>query len=158
MIFMNEMYAMSQTVHIYAVIGLIVLLLFMLAIHKVKGSFEKFVKSIKILMIIHLSLLGFIVLTGAIMLAAQEAMISGGADMSIVSQLSFTPANLLMIVAFFIIAALEIKRNRALSRVIRFKLMNEQRYKKLGFRYLLIELFVLLGVSAFSEMSSAVPF
>jgi len=155
---MNEMYTMSQSIHIYSVIGLIVVLLFMIAIHKVKGDFEKFVKNIKVLMVFHLSLLGFTVLTGAVMLAAQEAMISGGADLSAVNQMSFTPANLLMIVAFFIISALEIKRNKALSKVIKFKLMKEERYKKLGLRYQLIELFLLLGVSAFSEMSSAVSF
>ncbi len=155
---MNEMYAMSQAVHIYSVIGLVVILLFMIAMHKVKGDFKKFVKIIKVLMLFHLSLLGFIALTGAIMLAVQEAMISGGVDMSQVNQLSFTPANLLMTVTFFIISFLEIKRNKALSKVIKFKLMQEDRYKRLGFRYQLIELFLLIGVSVFSEMSSAVSF
>jgi len=155
---MNEMYAMSQSVHIYSVIGLIVVLLFMIAMHKVKGDFEKFVKNIKILMIFHLSLLGFIVLTGAIMMAVQEAMMTSGADLSIVNQLSFTPANLLMIVAFFIISVLEIKRNKALSKVVKFKLIKEEVYKKLGFRYQLVELFLLISVSAFSGMSSAVSF
>ena len=141
---MNEMYEMSQSIHIYSVIGLIVILLFMIALHKVKGDFEKFVKNIKILMIFHLSLLGFVVLTGTVMMAAKH--------------LSMTPANLLMIVAVFIILTLEIKRNRALSQVIKFKLMEENVYKKLGFKYQSIELFLLLGVSAFSGMASAISF
>lgn len=141
---MNEMYEMSQSIHIYSVIGLIVILLLMIAMHKVKGDFKKFVKNIKILMVFHLSLLGFVVLTGTVMMAAKH--------------LSMTPANLLMIVAVFIILALEIKRNRALSKVIKFKLMEEDVYKRLGFKYQTIELFLLLGVSAFSGMASAISF
>ncbi len=141
---MNEMYEMSQSIHIYSVIGLIVILLLMIALHKVKGDFEKFVKNIKILMIFHLSLLGFVVLTGTIMMAAKH--------------LSMTPANLLMVVSVFIILTLEIKRNRALSKVIKFRLMKEDVYKGLGFKYQSAELFLLLGVSAFSGMASAVSF
>jgi len=141
---MNEMYEMSQSIHIYAVIALIVVLMLMIALHKVKGDFEKFVKNIKVLMIFHLSLVGFIVLTGAIMMAVQH--------------LSFTPANLLMIVAIFIIFALEIKRNRALAKVIKFKIMENEIYKKLGFKYLSIELFLLLAVSAFARVADAISF
>ncbi len=141
---MNEMYEMSQSIHIYSVIGLIVILLLMIALHKVKGDFEKFVKNIKILMIFHLSLLGFVVLTGTIMMATKH--------------LSMTPANLLMVVSVFIILTLEIKRNRALSKVIKFRLMKEDVYKRLGFKYQSAELFLLLGVSAFSGMASAVSF
>lgn len=141
---MNEMYEMSQSIHIYSVIGLIAILLFMIALHKVKGDFEKFVKNIKVLMIFHLSLLGFVVLTGTVMMAAKH--------------LSMTPANLLMIVSVFIILTLEIKRNKALSKVIKFQLMEEDVYKRLGFRYQVMELFLLLGVSAFSGMASAVSF
>ena len=141
---MNEMYEMSQSIHIYSVIGLILVLLIMMGFHKAKGDFKKFVKDIKILMIFNLSLLGFIVMTGAIMMASQH--------------LSFTPANLLMVVAVFIISALEIKRNKALSKVIRFKMMDEERYKKLGFKFQSIELFLLLAVSAFSGISDAISF
>lgn len=141
---MNEMYAMSQSIHIYSVIGLILTLLVMMAMHKVKGNFSKFVKKIKIMMIIHLSVLGFVVMTGTVMMAAKH--------------LSMTPANLLMIVSAFIIITLEIKRNKALAKVIKFGLMDEDVYKKLGFKYQSIELFVLLGVGAFSGMASAVSF
>ena len=142
MVFMNEMYEMSQNIHIYSVIALIVLLLLMIAMHKVKGDFSKFVKNIKIAMVFHLSLLGFVVLTGTIMMAAKH--------------LSFSPANLLMIVSVFIVIALEIKRNKALVKVIKFKMMSEESYKRLGFRYQSIELFLLLGVSAFAGMAGAV--
>ncbi len=141
---MNEMYEMSQMIHIYSVYGLIFILLVMMAMHKVAGDFEKFVKQIKMLMVIHLSLVGFIVLTGTIMMAAKH--------------LSFTPANLLMIISFFLISALEIKRNKALARVIRFKMMPEEGYKKLGFKYQLAEVLLILGVSAFAGMAGAISF
>jgi hypothetical protein len=144
MIFMNEMYELSQSIHIYSVIALIVVLLLMIAMHKVKGDFEKFVKNIKIAMVFHLSLLGFVVLTGTVMMAAKH--------------LSFSPANLLMIVSVFVVITLEIKRNKALVKVIKFKMMREESYKRLGFRYQSIELFLLLGVSAFAGMASAVSF
>ena len=141
---MNEMYAMSQSIHIYSVIGLILTLLVMMAMHKVKGNFSKFVKKIKIMMIIHLAVLGFVVMTGTVMMAAKH--------------LSMTPANLLMIVSAFIIITLEIKRNKALAKVIKFGLMDEDAYKKLGFKYQSIEFFLLLGVGAFSGMASAISF
>ncbi len=144
MVFMNEMYTMSQSIHIYSVIALIVVLLLMIAMHKVKGDFDKFVKNIKIAMVFHLTLLGFVVLTGTVMMAAKH--------------LSFTPANLLMIVSVIIIIALEIKRNKALVRVIKLKTMDNDSYKRVGFRYQSVELFLLLGVSAFAGMASAVSF
>jgi len=141
---MYEMYEMSQSIHIYSVIALVVVLLLMIAMHKVNGDFDKFVKNIKIAMVFHLTLLGFVVLTGTVMMAAKH--------------LSFSPANLLMIVSVFIITALEIKRNKALVKVIKSKAMSEESYKRLGFRYQSIELFLLLGVSAFAGMASAVSF
>lgn len=141
---MNEMYEMSQSIHVYSVIGLMLVLLIMMSFHKVKGDFQKFVKIIKMLMIFHLSLVGFITLTGAVMMSTKH--------------LSFTPANLLMIVAMFMILTLEIKRNKALSKVIKFKNMEENVYKKLGFKFQTIELFLLLAVGAFSGMSDAISF
>jgi hypothetical protein len=116
----------------------------MIAFHKVKGDFQKFIKTIKVLMVFHLTLLGFVVLTGTIMMAAKH--------------LSLTPANLLMIIAFFLVSGLEIKRNKALAKVIKFKQMDETQYKKLGFKYQMIELVFLLGVGAFSGMANAVSF
>ena len=116
----------------------------MYAMHKLTGYCDKFVKNIKIAMVFHLILLGFVVLTGTVMMAAKH--------------LSFSPANLLMIVSVVIVIALEIKRNKALVKVIKFKMMNEDSYKRLGLRYQSIELFLLLGVSAFAGMASAVSF
>jgi len=141
---MDEMYKMSQSLHIYSVIGLIIILLVMLLMHKTKGDFKGFTKKINILMIFHITLASAVVLTGTIMMA--------------VKHLSLTPANLLMIVSIFIISALEIKRNKALAKVIKYKQMNEEVYKKVGLKYQTIEFILLLIVGAFSGMANAVSF
>lgn len=141
---MDEMYKMSQSLHIYSVIGLIIILLVMLLMHKTKGDFKGFTKKINILMIFHITLASAVVLTGTIMMA--------------VKHLSLTPANLLMIVSIFIISALEIKRNKALAKVIKYKQMNEEVYKTVGLKYQTIEFILLLIVGAFSGMANAVSF
>ena len=138
------MYKMSQSLHIYSVIGLIIILLVMLLMHKTKGDFKGFTKKINILMIFHITLASAVVLTGTIMMA--------------VKHLSLTPANLLMIVSIFIISALEIKRNKALAKVIKYKQMNEEVYKTVGLKYQTIEFILLLIVGAFSGMANAVSF
>ena len=141
---MNEMYEMSQGIHIYSLIAWMSVLLIMIIVHKLGNDFKKFVKTINILMILYITLAGFVVLTGTIMMAAKH--------------LSFTPANLLMILSIFIVATLEIKRNKALAKVVKFKLMDAQVYARLGFKYQVIEFILLLGVGAFSGMASAVSF
>lgn len=141
---MDEMYKMSQSLHIYSVIGLMIVLLIMLLMHKTKGDFKSFTKKINILMIFYISVGSAVVLTGTIMMA--------------VKHLSLTPANLLMIVSIFIISALEIKRNKALAKVIKYKVMNEEVYKTMGIKYQTIEFILLLAVGAFSGMANAVSF
>jgi len=141
---MDEMLQMSQNLHIYSVIALISIVVLMIISHKVSSDFKAFTKLIKILMIFHLSFLAAVVLTGAILMAAQH--------------LSLTPANLIMIVAVFIVAGLEIKRNKALAQVIKFNLMPKMTYIKLGYKYLLLELVLLIAVGGFSEMANAISF
>jgi len=141
---MDEMYQMSESIHIYSVIALVLVLVIMIFVHKLSTDFKDFTKRIKILMIFHISILSAVVLTGSIMMA--------------VKHLSLTPANLVMILAVFIIATLEIKRNKALSRVIRFGLMSKMDYIQLGFKYQVIELVLLIAVGAFSGMASAISF
>ena len=141
---MEEMYAMSQDIHMFSVVALLIILIFMLFVHKSKAEFEAYVKRVQILMTVHISLLASVVLTGAIMMAAKH--------------LSFTPANLLMIISIFIILTLEIKRNRALVKVTKLKQMEPDVCKKLAFKYHLIELVLIIAVSAFAGMSRAVSF
>lgn len=141
---MNEMYEMSQSLHIYSVIALIFVLVVMILVHKFSINFKRFIKRIQILMIFHISFASAVVLTGTIMMA--------------VKHLSLTPANLIMILAVFAIATLEIKRNKALTKVTKFKLMSKMNYIKLGYKYQSIELLILIAVGAFSRMASAISF
>ncbi|PHR56899.1 MAG: hypothetical protein COA44_07255 [Arcobacter sp.] len=141
---MNEMYEMSQSLHIYSVIALIFVLVIMILVHKFSADFKAFTKRIQILMIFHISFASAVVLTGTIMMA--------------VKHLSLTPANLIMILSIFAIATLEIKRNKALTRVTKFQLMSKMNYIKLGYKYQSIELAILIAVGAFSRMASALSF
>lgn len=141
---MDEMYQMSESLHTYSVIGLVLVLIIMILTHKFSTDFKRFTKRIQILMIFHISLASAVVLTGTIMMA--------------VKHLSLTPANLIMILAVFAIATLEIKRNQALTKVVKFQLMPKMTYIKLGYKYQIIELVILLAVGAFSGMASAVSF
>ena len=141
---MNEMYEMSQSLHIYSVIALIIVLLIMILLHKFSTDFKIFTKRIQMAMIFHISLTAAVVLTGSIMMATKH--------------LSLTPANLLMILAIFAIAALEIKRNKALAKVVKFKLMPKMTYVNLALKYQIIELIILIAVGSFSGMASAVSF
>ena len=141
---MNEMYEMSQDIHIYSLMVWVLVLLIMITVHKVGDDFQKLVKTINVLMILHISLAAFVTLTGTIMMAAKH--------------LSFTPANLLMVLAMFIIATLEIKRNKALSKVVKFKLMPKMSYIRLALRYQIIELIIIMAIGAFSGMAGAISF
>jgi len=141
---MNEMYEMSQSLHIYSVMALMIVLIIMILLHKFSSNFKVFTMRIKILMIFHISLTSAVILTGSIMMA--------------VKHLSLTPANLLMILAVFAITTLEIKRNKAFTKVLKFGLMSKNDYCELGFNYQIIELLLLILVGAFSGMASAISF
>ncbi|HIC43369.1 MAG TPA: hypothetical protein EYO73_03490 [Sulfurimonas sp.] len=141
---MNEMYEMSQSLHIYSVMALMIVLIIMILLHKFSSNFKVFTMRIKILMIFHISLTSAVILTGSIMMA--------------VKHLSLTPANLLMILAVFAITTLEIKRNKAFMKVLKFGLMVKNDYCELGFNYQIIELLLLILVGAFSGMASAISF
>jgi len=141
---MNEMYEMSQDIHIYSVLGLIVVLIIMILVHRLTTDFKNLNKRVQVLMIFHISLTSAVVLTGTIMMASKH--------------LSLTPANLLMIVGIFLIAALEIKRNKALAKVTKFGLMPKMSYIKLGYKYLSAEVTILIVIGLFSRVASAVSF
>lgn len=137
---MNEMYEMSQSLHIYSVIAMVFTLILMMIMHKLRSEQETFVKRIAIIMVFHASFLGSAALTGMIMMAAKH--------------LSFTPANLLMIIGLFIIIGLEVKRNKILKMVVKFKRVELDEYKKVAFNYELIELVLILAIGAFAGMAA----
>lgn len=137
---MGEMYAMSLDIHLFSVISLMAVAIVMMILHRSKTDFDPLVKKIQGVTILHLSLLAFVLLTGAVMMAAQH--------------LSFTPANLLMTVAVFIIFALEIKRNRALVKTVKHAQIEPDTYKNIGFKYYAVELVLISSVSVFSQMAA----
>ncbi len=130
---------MSLDIHLYSIMALMGIMLFMMALHKSKRDLGTLVKAIQGVMILHLSFLAFVILTGAIMMAAQH--------------LSLTPANLLMTASAIIVLTLEIKRNKALVKTIKFMQMQPDTYKRLAFRYYLAELMLFFGVWAFTVMA-----
>ncbi|MBE0498529.1 MAG: hypothetical protein IBX43_04725 [Campylobacterales bacterium] len=136
---MDKMYAMSLDIHLYSVGALMLMMLLMMALHKSKRDLDTLVKTIQGVMIVYLCLLAFVILTGAIMMAVQH--------------LSLTPANLLMTAAAVIVVALEIKRNKALAKTIKSRQMGADTYKRVAFRYYLIELILFVGVWTFAAMA-----
>lgn len=136
---MDKMYAMSLDIHLYSVSALMIIMLLMMALHNSKRDIGTLVKTIQGVMILHLSLLAFVILTGAIMMAVQH--------------LSLTPANLLMTAAAVIVVALEIKRNKALAKTIKSMQMEPDTYKRVAFRYYLLELILFVGVWVFAAMA-----
>lgn len=136
---MDKMYAMSLDIHLYSVSALMLIMLLMMALHKSKRDLDTLVKTIQGVMIVHLCLLAFVILTGAIMMAVQH--------------LSLTPANLLMTAAAVIVVTLEIKRNKALVKTIKSRQMGADTYKSVAFRYYLIELILFFGVWTFAAMA-----
>lgn len=136
---MDKMYAMSLDIHLYSVSALMIIMLLMMALHNSKRDIGTLVKTIQGVMILHLSLLAFVILTGAIMMAVQH--------------LSLTPANLLMTAAAVIVVALEIKRNKALAKTIKSMQMEPDAYKRVAFRYYLLELILFVGVWVFAAMA-----
>lgn len=140
---MNEMYTMSHYIHVISLIAYLLILVIMLLTHKRQMLFDDYVKKIGMYMVFHITLMSFFVLTGAIMMAAKH--------------LSFTAANLLMILSVVLITALEIRRNKLLAKASKYKLVGEDECKASAFKYQLIELILVLCVSAFAGMNNAIP-
>jgi hypothetical protein len=137
---MNQMYAMSVDIHLFSVLALMIIMLVMMLLHTSKNDLGLLVTKIQGVTIVYLCFLGFAVLTGAIMMAAQH--------------LSFTPANLLMVLAAFAVLILEIKRNKALVKTIKYMQMSPKTYKRIAFRYYLGTFVLFLGVGAFAAMAA----
>jgi len=137
---MNEMYEMSQSIHIFSVVAMIISLIIMMLIHKSSYEVEIFEKKLAIAMVFYSSFLGAAALTGMIMMAAKH--------------LDFTLANLVMIIGLMALIGLEIKRYKILKMVIRFKRVELDVYKRVAFNYEIIELVLILVIGAFAGMAS----
>ena len=136
---MNEMYEMSQSIHIYSVIFMLLSLIILMIMHKLNLEQEKFVKNVSIVSVFHTSFLGAVGLTGMIMMAAKH--------------LSFTMANIFMIIGLVVIIVLEVKRNKILKMVVKLQRVELDIYKRVAFNYELIELVLLLVIGAIAGMA-----
>ena len=135
---MNEMYEMSQSIHIFSVIVMIMTLSVILILHKGNAVQETFVKRVAITNLIHVSFLSAVALTGAIMMSAKH--------------LSFSFANIVMIIGLLVIIVLEVKRNKVFKMVIKFQRVELDVYKPMCFKYGLIEMGLLFFISAIAVL------
>jgi len=136
---MNEMYEMSQSIHIFSVIAMVMSAILLLVLHKLSAVQEVFVKRVALANLLHVNLLGAVALTGVIMMAAKH--------------LSFSFANIVMIIGLVAFIVLEVKRTKLFKMVTKFKRVELEVYQPIGFNFVLIELVLLLVVGAIAGMA-----
>ncbi len=132
---MEAMYTLGLNIHIVGVLILLGVVMFNGATLAFSKDIRVYARRMRIVMPISSSLLFLLFFTGAIMMAAKH--------------LVFSSTNTAMIVGIIVIIFLEIKRYR----VLRYQtdILNENalaEYKAKGFRYLGIEMAILLSLSA----------
>jgi len=131
---MEAMYTMGLEIHTVGVIVLIGVVMFNITMLALSKQVIRYAKRMRIVMPISASLIALILLTGMIMMAAKH--------------LHFTLANDAMIVVGIVMIILEAKRYKTLKR--RTDITQEGAfalYKRKAFRYLGIEMTLLLGVT-----------
>lgn len=131
---MEAMYTMGLEIHTVGVMMLMGVVLFNITMLALSNQVIRYAKRMRIVMPISASLIALILLTGAIMMAAKH--------------LHFTFANDAMIVVGIVMIVLEAKRYKTLKR--RTDITQEGAfalYKRKAFRYLGIEMTLLLGIT-----------
>jgi len=131
---MEAMYTMGLEIHTVGVIVLMGVVMFNIMMLALSKQVIRYAKRMRIVMPISASLIALILLTGMIMMAAKH--------------LHFTLANDAMIVVGIVMIILEAKRYKTLKR--RTDITQEGAfalYKRTAFRYLGIEMVLLLGIT-----------
>ncbi len=131
---MEAMYTMGLEIHTVGVIVLMGVVMFNIMMLALSNQVIRYAKRMRIVMPISSSLIALILLTGMIMMAAKH--------------LHFTLANDAMIVVGIVMIVLEAKRYKTLKR--RTDITQEGAfalYKRKAFRYLGIEMVLLLSVT-----------
>ena len=130
---MNEMYDMSIVTHNYGVmlvLGVILVNLYMLLSTK---DIKKYRRKHTLFMPIGMTIVGIILFTGVVMMAAKH--------------LDFTIENIVMILFVIVLIVLDNKRSSALT-LIDSRVENAfDNYKKFAIKILSIETFVVLSIS-----------
>ncbi len=93
---MESMYSLSILIHLFAVIGFLLVTLFNIWQLNSSSDIQKYAKKMRVMMPIASTFISMLIFTGAIMMAAKH--------------LSFTWQNIVMIVYSVILIVLEVKR------------------------------------------------
>jgi len=132
---MEAMYTLGLNIHIVGVLILLGVVMFNTATLAFSKNIHAYATRMRIVMPISSSLLFLLFFTGTIMMAAKH--------------LVFNATNIVMIIGIMVMIVLEVKRYR----VLRYQtdILDENalvHYKTKGFRYLGIEIAILLSLSA----------
>ena len=131
---MEAMYTMGLEIHTVGVIVLMGVVMFNITMLALSNQVIRYAKRMRIVMPISASLIALILLTGMIMMAAKH--------------LHFTLANDAMIVVGIVMIVLEAKRYKTLKRRTDITQVGAfDLYKRKAFRYLGIEMALLLSVT-----------
>ena len=135
---MNEMYNMSIVAHYYSVIGILVVILVNIWMLNRATDISVYRREMRIFTPIGSTMIGSIIFTGVIMMAAKH--------------LSFSVENILMILFALLIILLEVKRAKTL------KYMNSktdnalENFKTLAIKILAIEVLLTMAISLWMWM------
>jgi len=130
---MNEMYDMSIVMHNYSVYGiLVVILLNFFVLFKAK-DIRKYIRFVTLFMPIGMTVIGAVIFTGVIMMAAKH--------------LDFSIENIVMILFGIVLIVLENVRSKKLQRVDKKLSKGLESYKKEAYKIFALEIFVVLSIS-----------
>ncbi|MDP2077544.1 MAG: hypothetical protein Q8J85_05820 [Sulfuricurvum sp.] len=131
---MEALYSTGLEIHFVGVVVLMAVVMFNIIMLLLSHQIIRYAKRLRVAMPISLSLIIITIFTGIVMMAAKH--------------LSFSLANILMIIVSISFIVLEIKRYKILKYETDIKQENAfTQYKKKAFRFLGIELFLLMAMS-----------
>ncbi|MEA1891248.1 MAG: hypothetical protein U9N33_00890 [Campylobacterota bacterium] len=130
---MNEMYNMSIVTHNYGVIGiLVVILINFIMLQRAKDA-RTYQRSVSIFMPMGMTIIGFVIFTGVVMMAAKH--------------LDFTIENILMILFAIVLIVLENRRSKLLQRLNKNRDDALQTYKTDTYKIYIYEVITVLSIS-----------
>jgi glucan phosphoethanolaminetransferase (alkaline phosphatase superfamily) len=132
---MEALYTAGLEIHFVGVVVLLAIVIFNITMLALSNQIIRYVKRLRIVMPISSALIVITIFTGIVMMAAKH--------------LNFSLANIAMIVLSILFIVLEVKRYRILKYETDIKQENAfEQYKKKAFRFLGIEMALLILMSA----------
>jgi len=130
---MNEMYDMSIVMHNYGVYGILVVILLNLLMMAKADEIRAYSRFITLFMPIGMTVIGGIIFTGVVMMAAKH--------------LDFTVENIVMILFAVLYIVLENIRSKKLQSLNKKDLDALKMHKKEAYKIFAIEIFVVLSIA-----------